>query len=312
MLSEKVKLEQVALVVIDEQHRFGVTQRAQLKQKGINPHLLTMTATPIPRTIALTLYGELDMSVINEMPKGRIPIKTYHVPPIKRANGYEWIKKHIDEHHTQVFIICPLIEESEVETNSTVKAAKKEYEYLKEKIFPTYNVGLLHGKMKGKEKDAVMSDFKNKKYHILVATSVVEVGIDVPNATIMIIEGAERYGLAQLHQLRGRVGRGSKQSYCFLFTTDGEKSHNRLEFFARTTSGIDLAEYDFKLRGPGNIFGKQQHGYSNLKIANLADYSLIDTVKRAVSYFTNHYEVKTRQEIHEKVEAYQIQQITRD
>ncbi len=212
LLNEKLNFKKVGLVIVDEQHRFGVRQRAILKDKGINPHLLTMTATPIPRTVSLTLYGELDISVLDEMPKGRIPVKTYVVPKHKREDMHEWLKKKILAEKIQVFIVCPLIEESEYETMRSVKAAKKEYETVSEKIFPDFRVGLLHGKMKSYEKDEVMKKFKDNYYNILVCTSVVEVGIDIPNATIMVIEAAERYGLAQLHQLRGRIGRADKQS----------------------------------------------------------------------------------------------------
>ncbi len=313
LLTESVSLEKIGLVVIDEQHRFGVAQRAKLKQKGMNPHLLTMTATPIPRTIALTLYGELDLSVIDEFPAGRLPIKTFLTPKTKRDDAYAWIKTQIAEHKTQVFIICPLIEESETETLSSVRAAKKEYEFLKNTVFKNENVGLLHGRMKGKEKEAMMRDFKDKKYDILVSTSVVEVGIDVPNATIMVIEGAERYGLAQLHQLRGRVGRGEKQSYCLLFTSEGdEKMNSRLKFFASTLSGIRLAEFDYKIRGPGAMFGTKQHGYLDLKIADLSDFQLISKVKNAVQYLLTHYKLEDLPEVKKRVEHYQISQIARD
>ena len=313
LLNDSLQSDKIGHVIIDEQHRFGVVQRAQLKQKGINPHLLTMTATPIPRTVMLTLYGELDLSVIDEMPKGRLPIKTFVVPPVKRSNGYEWIKKQIQETQCQVFIICPLIEELEGETLKSMKAATKEYEHLQKHVFPKLAVGLLHGKMKPKEKEQVMQDFKNKKYDILVSTSVVEVGIDVPNATIMIIEGAERFGLAQLHQLRGRVGRGENQSYCFLYTeTPDQKSSTRLHFFATTNSGLALAEYDFKLRGPGDVYGKRQHGYADLKIAKLSDTDLIQKTKSAASYFANHYQIEKYPDIQERIKRYDLDQISRD
>lgn len=312
-LNQSLRFDRVGLVIIDEQHRFGVAQRAQLKQKGMNPHLLTMTATPIPRTVALTLYGELELSVIDELPKGRIPIKTYLVPSVKRTSGYNWMKKQIETHDSQIFIICPLIEESEHETLTSVKAAKKEYEFLKNEIFTNFNVGLLHGKMKAKEKEQMMNDFKKKKYHILVSTSVVEVGVDVPNATIIVIEGAERYGLAQLHQLRGRVGRGIKQSYCLLFTSSQENnSTHRLKFFANTMSGIQLAEFDFKIRGPGDIFGTSQHGYNRLKIADLGDIPLIEQTKHAVGYFIKHFSIDTFPAIQKRINTFRIQQITRD
>lgn len=313
LITKSVSYEKVGLVVIDEQHRFGVAQRALLKKKGMNPHLLTMTATPIPRTIALTLYGELEMSVVDEMPKGRLPIKSFLVPPEKRANAYEWIRSQIKQHGTQVFIICPLIEESEEETMKSMKAAAKEYERLKSEVFKGLKVGLLHGKMKGKEKDEVMAQFKEKKYDILVSTSVVEVGIDIPNATVMMIEGSERFGLEQLHQLRGRVGRGDRQSYCLLFTeTQEPNTIAKLNFFAKTTSGIDLAEYDLKLRGPGELFGTRQSGYSELKVASYSDLELIRTTKAAVDRFMPGYSADKFPKVGERVAKYRTDQITRD
>lgn len=314
LLNEKLNFDKVGLVVIDEQHRFGVRQRALLKKKGVNPHLLTMTATPIPRTVTLTLYGELDLSVIDEMPKGRRTTKTYLVPKQKRSDGYQWIKKQIQAYKTQVFVICPLIEESEIETMRSVKAASKEYEYLKKQVFPELKLGLLHGKMKTSEKNRVMQDFKEKKYDLLVSTQVVEVGIDIPNATIMLIETAERYGLAQLHQLRGRVGRGSRQSYCLLFTeTEDEEILKRLKIFVRTESGIQLSEYDMRLRGPGDIYGIKQHGFMSLKIASLADYTLISKAKNAVNYFVKKYgNLDKFEELKKKVDQYRVSLITRD
>lgn len=313
LITKSLSFNKIGLVVVDEQHRFGVAQRAMLKQKGINPHLLTMTATPIPRTVALTLYGELDLSEINEMPKGRIPIKTYLTPPEKRNSAYEWIRKQINTTKSQVFIICPLIEESEVETMKSIRAAKKEYEYLKNEVFKDYKVALLHGKMKAAEKNTAMAEFKEKKYDILVSTSVVEVGIDIPNATIMLIEGADRFGLAQLHQLRGRVGRGAKQSYCLLFT-DVKIPFvlNRLNYFAKTPNGMDLAEYDLRIRGPGIIYGTQQHGYMNLKVASLSDISLVKQVKTATSYFMTHYKLEDFHKITSRVEQYRGLQVSRD
>lgn len=291
LISKNFNLEKIGLVIIDEQHRFGVSQRALLKKKGINPHLLTMTATPIPRTVALTLYGELDISVIDEMPIGRIPVKTFYVPKIKREAGYEWIKSQIKKNRAQVFIVCPLIEESEIETMKTVKAAKKEFENLKN-VFSGYKLNLLHGKLKPKEKEKIMIDFKNQKFDILVTTPVVEVGVDIPKATVMLIEGAERFGLAQLHQLRGRVGRNNIQSYCFLFSEKEEKIiSNRLSFFAKTSDGNKLAEEDLKIRGAGDIFGTRQHGYLDLKIASLSDFELIEKTKNAVNYFNSHFKL---------------------
>ena len=313
LITKKLKFDRVGLVIVDEQHRFGVVQRAQLKEKGINPHLLTMTATPIPRTVALTIFGELDLSVIDEMPKGRLQVKTFLVPKEKRKSGYEWIKKKIKEEKIQVFIICPLIEESEVETMKTIKAVTKEFERLKKDIFSEFKLGLLHGKVKTKEKEKIMQEFKDKKLDILVATSVVEVGIDIANATIIMIEGAERFGLAQLHQLRGRVGRGDKQSYCLLYTENAnEKITERLQLFTRTQNGMQVAEHDLKLRGPGEIFGARQHGYLDLKVASLSDFELIDKSKKAVNYFFSKYSVSNFPEINNRLEEYKTKQISRD
>ncbi|MFN4212939.1 MAG: ATP-dependent DNA helicase RecG [Microgenomates group bacterium] len=313
LIQKKISFERVGLVIIDEQHRFGVAQRAMLKEKGINPHLLTMTATPIPRTVALTLYGQLDISVIEEMPKGRLPVKTFIVPKSKRANCYQWIKSQIISNQAQVFIICPLIEESNVETMKSIKAAKKEFIFLKEKIFPEFSLGLIHGKMKAKEKEKIMKDFKDKKYQILVATPVVEVGIDVESATIMIIEAAERFGLAQLHQLRGRVGRGDKQAYCFLFSTvDNSEAIERLKLFSKIRDGNLLAEKDLQIRGPGNVYGTQQHGIIQLKIATLSDFSLIEKTKNAVKYFISKYDIKNFKVTEERLREYKIDQIAKD
>lgn len=312
LLNKKFSGKNIGLVIIDEQHRFGVQQRAILKEKGINPHLLTMTATPIPRTVALTLYGELDISTIEEIPTGRIPIKTFLVPKHKRKDGYKWIREKIRE-GDQAFIICPLIEESEAETMKSVKAAVKEYEYLAKEVFPDLKLGLLHGKIKSQEKDRIMEDFKKRKYKILVSTPVVEVGIDIPNATIMVIEAAERYGLAQLHQLRGRVGRGNKQSYCLLYTEKEDKNVlDRLNFVAKNTSGIKIAEYDFKRRGPGEMFGIQQHGYLDLNIASLVDFPLIEQTKQAVDIFTKNFTLGNFPEIKRRIEKFNLTKISRD
>lgn len=277
LLSEKSQLPKLGLAVIDEQHRFGVEQRARLKEKGVNPHLLTMTATPIPRTVALTLYGELDLSFLDEMPEGRIKVKTWVVPPEKRDGAYDWIRKHVKGTREQAFIICPLIEESE--TLTSVKAATKEYERLKSEIFPDLKLGLLHGRMKSKEKDKVLGDFRAGSLDILVATPVVEVGIDIPNATIMMIEAAERFGLAQLHQLRGRVGRGALQSFCLLFSES--ESVKRLKAMEKMYIGAELAELDLKIRGPGEIYGTRQHGIPDLRVASLTDFNLIEKTRMA-------------------------------
>jgi ATP-dependent DNA helicase RecG len=276
LLSEKLLTDNVGLVIIDEQQRFGVEQRSILRGKAKIPHFLTMTATPIPRTVALTLYGDLDLSIIDELPKGRIPIKTHFVPHKKREDAYKFIAERIREGE-QAYIITPLIEVSE--TLATVKAATDEFENLK-KIFPKLNLGLLHGRLKPKEKDSVLRDFKDKKLDILVSTSVVEVGVDVPNATIMVIEGAERFGLAQLHQLRGRVGRGGKQSYCLLFSSTEESNIvSRLKNLERISDGLKLSEIDLKIRGSGEIFGKRQSGRFDLKIASFDDLPLIEKAR---------------------------------
>lgn len=279
VLSKKINFNKLGLVVIDEQQRFGVEQRAFIRQKGKNPHLLTMTATPIPRTIALTMYGDLDLSILDEMPKGRKNIKTWLVGPEKRIGAYSWIEKQIKETKSQVFIICPFIEESE--SMQTIKAATKEYENLKKNVFPKLKLGLLHGRLKAKEKDKVLQDFRDKKTDILVATPVVEVGIDIENATIILIEGADRFGLSQLHQLRGRVGRGEKQSYCLLFTeSKNEQTKKRLKAMETSNIGAELAELDLRLRGPGEIYGTSQHGIQNLKVASFSDSALIDKTKK--------------------------------
>ncbi len=274
----KQKIDNLGLLVIDEQQRFGVEQRSLVRKKAKNPHVLTMTATPIPRTIALTIYGDLDLSILDEMPKGRKTIKTWLVPAAKRTGAYDWIKEQIKQNKSQAFIICPFIEESESMT--TVKAATKEYETLSKDVFKDFKLGLLHGKLKSKEKDQILNDFKEGAYDILVATPVVEVGIDIPNADIIIIEAAERFGLSQLHQLRGRVGRGDRQSYCLLFTeSPNPTTIERLKAMEKSNIGAELAELDLKLRGPGEIYGTKQHGSSLLKIADFSDYDLIKKTK---------------------------------
>lgn len=271
------QFDNVGLVVIDEQHKFGVNQINFLQKK--NPHTLTMTATPIPRTIAKTLYSDMDVSIIDELPKNRQKITTWLVPNEKRDNAYKWIKEQIEKDKIQVYVICPLVEESESETLKSVKSVKKEYELLKS-IFKKQTVGLLHGKMKETEKNEVLNQFKNKKIDILLSTPVVEVGIDIPNATIIVVETADRFGLAGLHQLRGRVGRGEKKSYCLLFTeNDSEKALKRLNAMTEISSGFKLAELDLELRGAGEVLGIKQHGIGELKIANWSQTKLIETAK---------------------------------
>lgn len=276
-------LANAAIIVIDEQHRFGVEQRAHLVQKTqtgkVAPHVLTMTATPIPRTIALALYSELQLSTLDELPSGRLPIKTWIVPSEKREPAYEWIHTQISEHNSQVYVVCPLIEESENELLAEVKAAKAQFEHL-QKVFPSHKLGLLHGKLKASDKNKILDQFREKKIDILVTTPVIEVGVDVPNATIMMIEAADRFGLASLHQLRGRVGRGDKQSYCLLLTqNNSDKTTSRLEALKQTLSGFKLAELDMQMRGPGEILGTRQHGASMLKIASWQDIDLIKKSK---------------------------------
>ncbi|MBI4157723.1 ATP-dependent DNA helicase RecG [Candidatus Woesebacteria bacterium] len=292
LIHSRISFDQVGLVVIDEQHRFGVEQRAHLVKKSGKkisaPHVLTMTATPIPRTVALSFYGDLDLSTLDELPKGRQKITTWVVPPVKRVGAYEWIKKEVLKNKTQAFVICPLIEDSENETMRQVKAAKSEYLHLK-KTFKSLRLGLIHGKLSAKEKNQVLADFRSGKIDVLVSTPVVEVGIDIPNATIMLIEAAERFGLAQLHQLRGRVGRGDKKSYCLLFSeVNSQKAMSRLNAMTQTVSGFELAELDLKLRGPGEIFGTAQSGFPELKIASWGDFDLIKSARQVAEYVIQH------------------------
>lgn len=266
IIQKDVEFASLGLVITDEQHRFGVAQRAALAGKGKSPHKLVMSATPIPRTLALIIYGDLDISVINEMPKGRIPVKTYAVTGKLRKRAFNFIKKQLDEGR-QAYIVCPVIEDSETD----MLAAKSYAEKAKGEDFADYTVGLLHGKMKSAEKEKVMTDFKDRKIDVLICTTVVEVGVDVPNASVMMIENAERFGLSQLHQLRGRVGRGSFESHCILVTDNtGEECVRRMKIMSSTTDGFKISEEDLKLRGPGDFFGNRQHGLPPLKMAELA------------------------------------------
>ena len=267
LIQKDISFKNLGLAIIDEQHRFGVKQREILKSFG-SPHLLSMTATPIPRTLAITVYGDQDISIIDEMPKGRQKIITHVIPEKKRIEAYRWIEDQINKGR-QAFVICPLIDESDV---LETKSVKTEYERLSNDIFPELKVDLLHGKLKQEEKDQIMEKFSQNKTNILVSTSVIEVGIDVPNATIMLIEGAERFGLAQLHQFRGRVGRGEHKSYCFLFPSGTEKAKSpRLKSMEKHSSGFKLAEIDLEIRGPGEIYGTRQSGIPDLKMARLTD-----------------------------------------
>lgn len=277
LIQEGVSFPRLGLVVIDEQHRFGVKQRAKLKAQGF-PHLLNLSATPIPRTMALTIYGDQDLSILDELPPGRTPIVTRLVPEAKRRDAEFWVSDQVAKGR-QVFIVCPLIEASEV---LEVKAATLEFERLSKEVFPEHRLALLHGRMKAAEKESVMQAFSAGDVDILVSTSVVEVGIDVPNASIMMIEGADRFGLAQLHQFRGRVGRGAHQSYCFLFTdSNSPDALQRLKYMVKYNSGFDLAEMDLQLRGPGEIYGIKQSGIPDLRMASFGDKELLDRVRRS-------------------------------
>ncbi len=277
LVQEGVEFKRLGLAVIDEQHRFGVKQREILKANG-TPHLLSLSATPIPRTLAMTIYGDQDLSIIDQMPKGRQTIITRVVPENKRTDAYRWIENQILKGR-QAFIICPLIDESDT---LEIKSAIQEFERLGTEVFPDLNLGLLHGKMKPSDKEQIMNRFKENNIHILVSTSVIEVGIDVPNATIMLIEGADRFGLSQLHQFRGRVGRGEYQSYCFLFPkNNSEESKIRLSAMTSYSSGFKLAEIDLQMRGPGEIFGVRQSGIPDLKMASLTDSETISIARKA-------------------------------
>ncbi len=262
IISEGVAFKELALTVIDEQHRFGVEQRGALRGKGTNPHLLVMTATPIPRTLALTVHADLDLSLLDEMPPGRIPVKTYIVPPGRRESAYEWIEGELQQGH-QAFVVYPLVEASETITEA--KAAVEEYEKL-QGVFHRFKVGLLHGKMKPAEKEQVMADFRDRRFDVLVTTSVAEVGVDIPNATVIMMEGANRFGLAQLHQFRGRVGRGGFPSYCLLISdTNDAAAIERLKIVRDNPDGFKLAEEDFRQRGAGDLIGTRQSGQGNLR-----------------------------------------------
>ena len=267
ILSENTEFRDLDMVIADEQHRFGVAQRAALSQKGKDPHVLVMSATPIPRTLALIMYGDLDVSVLDELPPGRQPVDTFLVDESYRARLNGFIRKHVDAGN-QVFVVCPAVEQEE---GQSMKAVEDWAKTLQKTVFPDYKVALLHGQMKGSEKEKIMRAFSQKKADILVATTVVEVGVDVPNATLMVIEDADRFGLSQLHQLRGRVGRGRAKSYCVLFSQNtNPQTKQRLKAFCKTNDGFRIAEEDLQLRGPGDFFGARQSGMPAFRVANLS------------------------------------------
>lgn len=307
LLSENINYWTLALVIVDEQHRFGVEQRQKLKMinkdTGKVPHFLSMSATPIPRTLAITIFGDLSLSVLDEMPPGREKVETHIIPPFKRVDGYKFIEGKVEEGR-QVFVICPLIEKSD---KLGVKSATEEAENLS-KVFSKRKVGLLHGKMKPAEKEQVMADFKSQKLDILVSTSVIEVGVDVPNASVMIIEGADRFGLAQLHQFRGRVGRGKHQSYCFMFTDSKiEKTLERLNALAKIQNGFELAEKDLELRGPGELLGIKQSGKIDETMTRvIADPRIIKEVLETAEKFLSQTDLKEFPLLEERVSEFSI------
>ena len=282
LLQEQVVFSNLGLVVTDEQHRFGVKQRQRLETKGVSPHILVMTATPIPRTMALSVYGDLDVSSIRELPKGRESVSTYAIANDMLQRVYNFMKKEMQVGH-QVYIVCPLVEESE---KADLAAAVSVYEELKSHQFSSFRLGLVHGRMKSQDKECIMQDFVNGKIQLLVATSVIEVGINVPNATIMFVYGAERFGLSQLHQLRGRVGRGHSKSYCILYTNNNNDIVQfRMKLMTSIQDGFTLAEKDLLLRGSGEFFGTRQHGIPDFKVANVVkDLPILEKAREAARY----------------------------
>lgn len=307
LIQDKAKFGNLGLVIVDEQHRFGVKQRSSLLHKNLLiPHLLSMTATPIPRTLAMTIYGDLDLSLLAELPQGRKQIITKVVPPHLRKDSYKFIKDQVKKGR-QVFVICPRIEELNKEEKirmGEVKTVKEEYRKLSEDIFPDLKIGMLHGKLTTHEKEDVMRKFKRGKIDILVSTSVVEVGVDIQNATVMMIEGVERFGLAQLHQFRGRVGRGEHQSYCFLFTDSAStKTKQRLKAIEESKTSFELAEMDLKLRGPGDFTGTKQWGIPDFAMEQLTDLELVQEAREAAKEILNQdISLKSHPQLKEKVE----------
>lgn len=287
LLQEKVKLSELGLVIVDEQHRFGVEQRTKLlKSTGKMPHVLSMTATPIPRSLALTLYGELDISLLDAMPPGRKPIETVLVSPNSRTALEQRVEAELNAGH-QAYVVCPVIaEDTKIQTTS----AEATYKRMKQGAFKHRRIGLLHGKLKPDEKQSVMESFVARELDILVSTTVIEVGVNVPNATVMVIEGAERFGLAQMHQLRGRVGRSTAQAYCFIVQGDSKPATRRLRAIEQSTDGFRLAELDLEIRGPGAIYGTLQHGELDLTFANLSDHKLLAATRQAVNQFVEKQE----------------------
>lgn len=303
LLQPPVQFHQLGFVVIDEQHRFGVEQRQKLLAKSVHmPHLLSMTATPIPRSLALTVYGELDVSIIATKPSNRLPIQTKLWAPTNRPKLYEAIDKQFSEGR-QAYVICRLIDDNPV---NDAKSVETEFKRLKNSVFSHRRMGLLHGRMKSDEKEAVMRDFSMGKLDVLVSTTVVEVGVDVPNASVILIEDADMYGLSQLHQLRGRVGRSSHQSYCYLLMSDSHKPSERLREIENSQDGFHLAEVDLRLRGPGEIYGRAQHGALNLQIANLGDTRLIARAQKSAAQFLDSKEdLLQYKQLATRVEKYQ-------
>lgn len=302
LIQKDSQFKSLGFVIIDEQHRFGVDQRAELLKKSeLMPHLLSMTATPIPRSLQLTVYGELEVSIIDELPAGRQPIKTKLYSPFDRKRVYAKIDEEIDAGR-QVYVVCPLVGEG---AQAELKSVEQEYVRLKDSVFKHRKLAMLHGQLKAEDKEAVMQKFKAGEYDILIATSVIEVGVDVPNASVMLIEGAERFGLAQLHQLRGRVGRGSHQSYCYLVPSSGKRPSERLLELEQSQDGFYLAEVDLRLRGPGEIYGRVQHGQLDLRVANLADTKRIKHVRASAAWLLeSNINLLQYKQLHKRINRY--------